>query len=265
MSSDALDKLIDQLEEMMPSDPGLFGIGVERHDWKVFWDFAKEIQAGFNSGVRYPSKQLRQDAWNRFNGLRSEGSRRGNSERMHLAARSKQHRDNLFSKCSGIGWSAFLDDLFFFDQTTVEEMKTRGRYLSEAMKYLSEHKHEMLGDDKRICYERIQEVKEEHERFWAQYRRSKELRRSERAERCRANLERNRDKYRRTADALERFRDKAEELRDKISSSTSDKWIEIWSGWLSETEAKIDDIESQLRRIDEWIEEDEKRLAELGG
>lgn len=265
MSSDELNKLIDRLEDILPSDPGFFGIGVRRQDWRPFWDLAKDVQQGFNSGVRYPSKDLRQAAWSRFNGLRNEASRRADSERSHLDSKSKQHRDSIFGDCRGIGWSAFSDAVFFFDQTTVDQMKTRGTYLSKVMSYFSRHKHEMLGEDKKACYERIQEIKEEHERFWGQYRKAQETRRGDRLERCRANLEKNREKYRNTASALERFRSKASDLRDKISGSTSDKWIGIWSGWLSETENKIDDIESQLRRIDEWIEEDERRLRELGG
>jgi hypothetical protein len=263
MESDDLNKLISRLEDIMPDDSSFLGIGVCRQDWRPFWALAKDVQEGFNSGVRYPTKQLRQDAWERFNGLRNEASRRANAERGHLEAKSQHHRDVIFGDCRGIGWSAFSDAVFFFDQTTVDQMKARGGYLANVMKYFSEHKLEMLGEDKKACHERIQEVKEEHERFWSQYRDAKNARRGERAERCRANLEKNREKYRNAANALERFRNKASELRDKISESNSDKWTGIWSGWLSETESKIDDIEDQLRRIDEWIEEDEKRLREL--
>ncbi len=249
----------------MPEDFGFLGLGARRQDWRPFWTLTKEVQEGFNSGVRYPSKALRQAAWERFNRLRSEASRRANWERTHLQARSKIHRDSIFSDCQGIGWSAFSDTIFFFDPTTVSDMKARGRYLANVRKYFTNHKHEMLGEDKKACYQRIREIQEEHERFWAQHKRGIELRKNERAERCRDNLAKNRGKYRHTATALERFRERAAELRGKISSSTSDKWIEIWSGWLSETESKIDDIEAQLRRIDEWIEEDERRLRELGG
>jgi hypothetical protein len=265
MDSKDLDKLINRLRDLMPDDPGFLGIGVHRQNWKPFWALAKQVQEGFNAGVRYATKEMRQIAWERFNGVRNEASRRADSERGHLEAKSKNQRDIIFSKCSGIGWSAFSDAMFFFDPTTVEDMKARGRYLGEAMKYFSEHKLQMLGEDKRACYERLQEIKEEHERFWAQYRNAQSARRGDRAERCRANLEKNREKYRNTAAALERFQSKASELRDKISESTSEKWIGIWSGWLAETESKIDDIEAQLRRIDEWIDEDERRLRDLEG
>jgi predicted nuclease with TOPRIM domain len=128
-----------------------------------------------------------------------------------------------------------------------------------------EHKHLMLGEDKNTCHRRIQEVKEEHDRFWAQYKRAKQGQREERAVRCRSNLEKNQERYRNAARALERFRAHADELRDKISNSDSEKWIAIWSGWLAEAEAKIDDVEAQLRRLDDWIEGDETRLRELGG
>jgi hypothetical protein len=225
---------------------------------------AKEIQQGFNSGLRYPTKELRQAAWEKFNSLRSEASRRADSERGHLAAKSTHHRDAIFWKCRSIGWSKLTDVIFFFDPTTIEEMKANGRALADVMKYFSENKHEMLGEDKKACHERIQEIKEEQERFWEQYKGARANRSSDRIERCRTNLEKNREKYRKASDALDRCRNRASELRDKISDSTSAKWNEIWSGWLSEAESKSDDIEAQLRRLDQWIEEDERRLRDLG-
>ncbi len=250
--------MISRLKSIMPDAPGIFGIGLRRQDWKPVWALAKEIQEGFNSGVRYPTKELRQAAWERFNGLRDEASKRANSERDQLRGRSEHHKSIIFGECKGIGYSQFTDTIFFFDKTTVEQMKARGGYLAGVMKYLSEHKHEMLGEHKKECFDRIQEIKEQHDQFWREHHQAHEARHGDRAQRKEANRVKLREMYRKATDALQRFRDKASELRDKISNSTSDKWTGIWSGWLSETEAKIDDIESQIRRIEGWMEENEQ-------
>ncbi|MBK8094691.1 MAG: hypothetical protein IPK32_22660 [Verrucomicrobiaceae bacterium] len=216
MNSADLDDLITRLEDEMPDDPGFLGIMIQRHDWRPIWALIKEIQAGFSGGVRYPTKPDRESAWKRFCTLRNEASRRADLEKSHLRSKSEHHRDYIMSECRGIGWSSFSDAIFFFDQTSVEQMKRRAKYLTDVMRYFSEHKHEMLGQEKQECHERIQEVKEEHERFWEQNREAKEAKRDERAERCRANLERNREKYEKASGALERLRDKASDLRSKI-------------------------------------------------
>ena len=121
----------------------------------------------------------------------------------------------------------------------------------------------MLGEHKKECFDRIQEIKEQHEDFWRDHHQAHEARNGDRVQRIEANLAKNREMYRNASNALERFRDKASDLRDKISGSTSDKWTGIWSGWLSETESKINDIESQLQRIEGWIEENEEQLRKF--
>src|SRR5260221_2873186 len=117
MNSQTLDEMISRLESIMPDAPGIFSIGLRRQDWKPVWSLAKEIQEGFNSGVRYPTKELRQAAWERFNGLRNEASKRADSERDSLRSRSEYHKSIIFSECNGIGYSRVTDALFFFDNT----------------------------------------------------------------------------------------------------------------------------------------------------
>jgi hypothetical protein len=263
MNSETLDGLISDLASLMPDAPSVIGIGLHRQDWKPFWALAAKIQEGFNSGVRYPTKELRQAAWERFNALRNEARKRSTSENDQLRSRSEHHKSVIFSECKGIGYSRVTDTLFFFDKTKVWEMKARGGYLANVMKYFSNNKHEMLGEHKRECHARIQEIKEQHEEFWRDHHQAHEAKKDDRRQHLESNLAKNKEMYHRASAALERFRDKAVELRDKISSSNSDKWTGIWSGWLAETEAKIDDIESQLRRIDSWIEENEEQLRKL--
>jgi hypothetical protein len=76
MNADALDMLIEKLEAIMPAAPDPLGLSVVLHDWRPVWNLAKEIQEPFNSGIRYPTKELRQRAWLRFNALHDEASRR---------------------------------------------------------------------------------------------------------------------------------------------------------------------------------------------
>ncbi len=217
----------------------------------------------FNSGVRYPGKAQRQAAWTRFNELRDEGSRRNRQETEALKDRSASHKAEILSICSGITYSFFEDSVFFFDQTTVEQMKRWQEYLHEAMNELRDRKHEMLGEHKKECFERIETIKESHDNFWRLYREQQQERREQRQQKARANIDANLERLRKAANALERQRDHADELRSKIAETTSAKWEAIWSEWLSEAEDKIDDIEQQIERIQGWIEEDERRLGNL--
>jgi hypothetical protein len=270
MDSKSLDTMLERLAELMPEKSHWTGIGLQRHDWRPFWQLAGEIQQGFKSGVRYPTKPLRDLAWTNFNQLRDEAAKRGQVERDMLFSRSDEHRKDIFRQVSTAEYSPLTDMLFFFDPTTVENMKTKGRDLAAAMKMLSARKHEMLGEHKKECFDRFQEIKESHDLFWRRYQEANSARREQYQEkrsgmvtRAMANLEKNRDKLRNAVDALERHRARADELREKISTARTEKWESIFETWLSETEAKIDDIEASIRRIHEWIEEDERRLGEL--
>ena len=66
MDSNELNALLEELE-------GLIAIG-PTHGWKPFWTKAKEIQEAFKAKVRYPSKELQNAAWRRFNDLRDAAS-----------------------------------------------------------------------------------------------------------------------------------------------------------------------------------------------
>ena len=52
----------------------------------------------------------------------------------------------------------------------------------------------------------------------------------------------------------------ANDLKDKISSAYNDGWKDKAYGWLSELEDKISNTEDHLRRLEEWIREDEDKL-----
>jgi hypothetical protein len=54
--------MIDRLKDLMPSAPPVF-MKATRHDWRPFWALAGEVQQAFKSGVRYPTRKLREAAW----------------------------------------------------------------------------------------------------------------------------------------------------------------------------------------------------------
>ena len=125
---------------------------------------------------------------------------------------------------------------------------------------LSTHKHEMLGEHKRECFEKICEARNTHDAHWAGLKAEGERKRSNFLERVRANLEKNHERHRKVAQALERSRVHAEELRDNIASAWNDEYSDRAQGWLSEEEDRIRDIEESLEQIEGWIREDEEKL-----
>jgi hypothetical protein len=261
MTADALDRMLDELESTMPPAPSFAFLGIERHDWRPTWAMAKQIQEAFRD-VRYPTKELRQAAWERFNALRDEASSRNSAEREQFRTRSERHLASIISDCKGIGYSDVQDTLFL-DKTTVDQMKARGRYLGDVMKYLSDHKHEMLSEHKKDAFERIQVIKEQHDTFWQRQHEAREYRTDDRVRRVKANIEKNQGMLQQAYGALQRHRQKVSEVQEKIDGGSSDKWITIWEGWIAESEAKIEDIETQIRRIEGWIEEGEDELRKL--
>lgn len=63
-------------------------------DWDQIREKAAEVHAGFK-GVRYPTKQQREEAWARFKALEREAFARRTSEQRDRRARSAGHRNYI--------------------------------------------------------------------------------------------------------------------------------------------------------------------------
>lgn len=281
MEWNQLDNALDELERSTPSVPsGIQLFRPTKHEWSKVWDLCKEIQAAFK-GVRYPTVAERQAAWERFCRLRNEASRRKSIESDRLTAHSSGYRKEILELTERARWSRIIDTVFFFDPTSKEEMKQLGSILGRARRMLSEHKAEMFADHKQECFQAIVDAQATHDEYWHRYkaelgrrqaewevRQSEhrarqaqwEQRQAERSARIRANIEKNRDGLSKAIGALHRQEARAEEIRDKMRETNSPKWVSIYSEWLSETATKIDDIESSIRRLREWIDEGEQQL-----
>jgi hypothetical protein len=247
---------------------GLLGQMV--YDWRPAWDKAREIQEHFKSGIRYPTAAQRESAWTRFNNVRSDLSRRSNADRDAVFAVSKAWRDLILDEVEATRYSKFADVLFFFDPTTAEEMKKLGARLKEAAQKLSENKHQMLREHKDECFQRIQEVRATHDSFWGQYKKSREIRQNEYRERIsgvlgriETNISNNQEKKTKAEGALERAEANIAKLHDMLGNARGDDFRERVEGWLGEAVAKRESIEESIRRIGEWIDQDERRRTDI--
>lgn len=274
---EALDEQIDRFEMMIPGEQGIF-TSLHMHDWRPVFAKAKEIQATFNSRIRYPTKQARDQAWVRFNGLRSLAFERANSERSRFRSESKSIRDEILGVLKYASYGPLDDGLFTlatgglgaFMPTTVEDMKAKAETVREAGRMLSENKQKMLNEHKDEVFERIQEVRQSHDHFWERYRESLNERRRESrerrhavAEKIRANVRANKEKLANALDAYERVEANVDANRERLSSARSEEFAERVAEWIAEGEEKLQSISESVERIRSWIEEDENRLTEL--
>ena len=67
-----LERAIEELERMI--DARRQGIIFISHDFRPVWEKARDIQAIFNNGVKFPTSEMRQTVWERFRTLRDEAS-----------------------------------------------------------------------------------------------------------------------------------------------------------------------------------------------
>jgi hypothetical protein len=269
-----LDKKIRQLESRINSTHSF--LGSTRLDWEPVFELMKEIQSDFNKKVRYPTKELREAAWQKFCSLRTEAHERSQKSRK---SRSDYLMIEINQELRAADFDAMLDGLFDvmtlnLMKTTKEGMKEKGRRLRNAGQLLSKYKGELTHEHKIEVFERIKLIRKEHDAFWGRMRqaheaqqrqweqkqREFEARKLNAKDRIRANIDKNKEKLRKAEDALDRQKRNREKIRDQISSAYSDTFRDRAEGWLDEANDKIADIEASIDRIEGWIEEGRDKL-----
>lgn len=225
-------------------------------NYSKFWDEVREIGSLFKE-LKPLTRQDREELWKRFSSLCDEVKEE--------QTENYQYRLNLSNKYyyeikDLISHAVVLDDLL--NMPTIDELKNGAELLTRAGKILSDYKHEMLAEHKAICFDEIQRVRACHDKIWEKFRFERDRRRMEFERRVRENLEKNYERYRRATSALERVQANADKLRDEINNAWSDEYASRASGWLSESEDKIKDIERSIQDIEEWIHEDERKLGQ---
>jgi len=277
-----LDSLIEELERLIKERKSLFSststfvstptslAGFERHDWRPVWAKSSEIQAAFKSNIMYPTKSDRDRAWVRFNDLRNESSALANDEREKMSRSSEYHRSQIIELAKGAYYSPVTDAMFFFDPTTVSEMKHKSLILKQAGELLSASKLKMLREHKDECFAYINQMRESHKLFWeargqavAARKQQFDDRRDQIVAKLERNLEGNRERLAKAQTALERVEANIDQLREQISSARSDDFRQRAERWLSEAYEKQESIQESVRRAREWIEQDESRLRDI--
>jgi hypothetical protein len=278
ISSSELDSKIEKLSGKIERAQPFFG-SPSKYDWDEIFELCKEINENFK-GVRYPTKHDRDTAWQTFFSLRDKAHKIRHTQ---VFDRSKEHYDELMSRLHSADYDAIADfvvgKVMFMGllKATPDEMKEKGRELGKIGAYFKSVKHEMTKDHKATVHERMIEVRQNHDGFWGQYKsynaeKSKMYEQKQQAwqekqeksrqikARIESNLESNKEKLYKAKNALDHFERKRDDLKDKIYDSHSENWKSKAEGWLDEFNDKIRDIESQIDRIEKWIEEDRDKL-----
>lgn len=229
--------------------------------WAELWAKAAEIREGFRA-VRYPTKQAREDSWQRFHALCSKLASRREKTQYDLDVKSSWHRDVILKEIEDANpypWFGASPDHV--------EMKRLGTVLKEAGQLLSQKKQEMTYEHKQQCFQEIVKMRELHDSVWKKLKEERNEdwlgKKQDYERKIKGNLEKNIERRQKAVDALENCKSHAEKLRSQIESAWSDNFQERAEEWLSETENKISDIENWIETLDEWIAEGEEKLNQL--
>ena len=281
-----LDKKIAELESKIGFACNIFG-SYNKSKWSSILDLCKEINDDFKN-IRYPKKEERSIAWQKFFDLRHKAYQEKNNQ---IANLSKSRKRELYIMLNHLkhDWLAdfLIGEILFFGflKTKAEDMKWSGKKLNEAGAYFKSVKHEMTREDKAEIHQLFVDIRSNHDLFWLKYKKTSQVNYESRKkenqkaweEKQRAweekkekgrriknsienNLSKNKDKLNKAIDALDRVKDSRRNLRDKISESYSDNWKSKAENWLDEMDNKISDIESSIDRIKDWISEDKNKL-----
>lgn len=278
MDHQTLDDKISDLESRL----GSFCIGKSQRDykWECVFNSCREIQEGFNSKPRYPTKEQREAAWARFNDLRS---RAHNEHREYRKDESNEVYKELMHDLSladhNLGDIIAEATFLAFDKTDVDDMKRKGQTLRDVRQKLKENNKILIHEHQNEIWNKILTVQSNQDAWWGKWKERHSQRQEEyqaktkkheewlekQAEwkkRVRENIAKNQEKLDKAESALTRSQTHADELREKIATARSDDYRERVEGWLEEEEERSKSIEESIERIKGWIEEDEKKFNE---
>lgn len=273
-----LDKKIESLANKIEATTRLFS-STQDYEWENIFALTKEIQEEFK-GVRYPTKQERETAWQLFCELRNKAY---DTRKMQKFDTSNDHYKYFKSELNSLFYHATSDkiwDIISFGtmKTTKDEIIRKGSELKNLRSEFREKKDEMINEHKSEIHTLLIEVRESHDLFWGDYksyqaektalREQKQKDWEDRMERKNAvkekietHLESTKEKLSDAEEHLEKLESRRDDLQDKIDDSESDRWKEKAEGWLEELEEKISSKEEWIQKLKQWIEEDEEKLA----
>jgi hypothetical protein len=222
--------------------------------YQDFWNRAKHITTIFKE-LKPLAQSDRDLLWKKFNALCLEVKEKQKAEYGTLESLSQRHMDEIL-KLAGL---AELQP--GARAPGIHELVERGQALKNASDQLGRFKHAMIAKHKKACFDRIQSIRKTHDAAWEQVKEGKpKKQKSEIALRARMNLEANYERYKKAKGALENFRIGRDHIRTFLASGKDPVKIASAKAQLAETEARIQDIEEGIRKLEKWIAEDERIL-----
>ena len=223
--------------------------------YQDFWRLAKRISTLFNE-LKPLAREDRHLLWTRFNDLCAEVKVKQQAEYGSLESLSKGHYDEIMNLAEQAVLAAGPPSM------DTRELLDRGQNLKMAGDLLGKYKHEMLAKHKKASFDRIQEIRKNHDAAWETAHTAKVQQPAGAEDRVRKNLEANYERYRKAAGALENFQIGATQLRSFIESCGNPELVEKATAKLAETQSRIKDIAEGMRKLEKWIEVDERTLGE---
>jgi len=259
--------------------------------WKELWSEIKEIGANFK-GVRYPSKEERNEAWERFQGIidsvkEAQDEERGKWDKK--ADRSSQLKDQILrlgeqgrppnSFESAIGeliiapfelLAEAVVDIATLGLLRIEidkekvALKAYSSNLHKAWNEFKARKDEMLGKDKHEVFETLREIQDELDAAWEAWKKTNdwyyEANRSAHKGRIEASIEKLESRLENLYSILSKKESHVSDLEDKRDSAWNDDFRERVQGWIEEENDKIGDIKNQISQVEDWLSEQRGKL-----
>lgn len=241
-----------------------------RNDWRPVWEAARELQALFDDRPMFPSREERETAWRRLNELRDEAGRVSREEFEDVKQMSTFYRGHLMSDLSDVAVdpSVFQPLDAILGSATAEDMKQLSLRLNAIQRQFSEWKDKLISVHKQEIFDRIQEVRAMHQRFWTarneaweRQKEHREARRTAFVARVQSNIERNRERLAKAESIEERILDNISENHSKLSHARTVEFAARVRSWIENDEGELEGIREHIARVRNWIREDEERLA----
>lgn len=307
-----LDSLISRLEALVHTD------APQRGYWKEVWGTIGEIGASFKDTryQTREDKDFAWERFQKLCGLakeRGDANRKEMETRNkeftqrqqewdHKKSRSDQMRMSIEGRTSGAkplsGFEKAISDMVLLPFTMIEAVigkllgisaksdfeEARGELcycsgqLKEAWRYFTDHKHELLPNDKAQCFQTLTSAQDKLNDAWSRLKNAQDAfyeQRRQAHEQHQIEWENKRNEYRVRVEArIENLEAKVDKARnalsrqhdhlDKLESQYSEAWNESFkdrcSVWIDEAKDKIRDIEASIDRMEGWLDEERTKL-----
>jgi hypothetical protein len=273
----ALDRMIDTLQTTVENDAPQKGY------WKALWSFVGEIKAGF-SGVRYPTREEQQAAWQRLDQLVTKARERSEREKQEREERQKaweskveqseRARGRLESK---LGGTRPVNDLERMIATVVlaplivlenmlravlglerldeihEDLKHCSAALKESWAFFGENKGDMLPADKHAAYDQLNKAQDRLNDAWGRWKEAKNRFHEERRRQWKERQDYWHERIEANIEKLGVKLDKAENALEQSKAHLAKLESDYESAWSDKFK----------ERCQEWIDEENSRIRDI--